>query len=699
MEWVVVTKGSSPTASVDGTYTKDETDQSNPIYLNANKLAKIEFDSLNRNYRLYTRTSTTGHWAPIIRLVGTEPAYTGTYLDGSTVVLGFTATLVRSIVVPHGPSAASSPGRVLECQIGSDIATSYTFLDTTDPCESPLLPTEYCKAKACDSDAGGSFRKKKTCTNGRLVDDTSDKASCTLVAPNTPQTSGAAVTAIAAAQPPAADASRTTLPCAELARLVGPNDASIVVCASTGTSSSVIINGSDLRLTVSLYKRDSGDWGGYQTIGTQTGGTVQVGSAKGLYVMIDNTGKTVTFVLHYHGVHNGSPPEKSVYDVSTTGTSNGAYTLTRKLPTGTGAEQTYSVTVVSSNPDPFYVTPADSHSQTTIACKELKDLPSSPALSTEDKPSSCSSSDSGVDVTVKRGTDTLRVTLYERTAKWEGYGIVTPATAGLKGGYVYVSTPLQAPLSVTCVWHERDGGYIKGVYTANLTGLSGTLYTYKLITTQATDAVVTMEVPKGTAGPFQPTQAQIDAENSRSEACVLLNSKISTVRCDQTGPPTTVSITRGAEALVYVSLYQDSFGSWAGYGLNGLSVLPQTGQVPPTNGVYVSIGGMGVKCVWDSGASATQSIVEYDATQAGVGSSTYNLVPVITTTAQVDTTVVVVSGTSPFTSVLSSSSGWKPSTEEIIGIVAGAVGLIILIAVVVLILKRNRNKRIEPKPL
>jgi hypothetical protein len=299
------------------------------------------------------------------------------------------------------------------------------------------------------------------------------------------------------------------------------------------------------------------------------------------------------------------------------------------------------------------ITPAESRSQTTIACTALKDLPSSHAVSNEDKPSSCdeSSSSRSVQVTVKRGTDTVRVTLYERAAKWEGYGLVaqaTQATAGLNGVYVYVSNPVPVPLSVTCVWHESNGGYVKDVYMANLTGLSGTLYTYTLKHT-STDAVVTMEVPKGAVGPFDPTQEQIDAA-----ACAALGSKFTGEEL-QCPPPVgaradvvaivTVVATLTFTARVKLYKYTRPASFWAGYG--------RAANSGALTGVYVKISSTGdVMCVWDSDTSANVKNVEYNRERvpsASTSTSTSQVSDVYKLTSGTDNvTLVHDSGPSPF---------------------------------------------------
>ena len=633
---------------------------------------------------------------------------------------------------------------------------------------------------------------------------------------------------------PSVVTSPTTLGCDDLAaRLVG--DLAAVECPTTAPNSSVIINGGGRNLTVMLHKRESGGWGGYETIGSQTTAGTR-GSAKGLYVLIDTTGKIVTFVWNYHG---NSAPEKFVYDVSLINATTRAYTLTEKPPT-LGA-LVYSVTVVDHQPNPFYVPVQTEAGVDAAACTELKvALTSASASNVACAPTATPSSviikgSSGAGLTVllykresgwggyatiaqpaleegakgvyamidttgkivtlfwhytaatkapvkavydaksldattktytltqndpvaagaptfsvtvgsrqanpfyepteveldatacdalkrlalvglvvcgpnsgdpstvriKRGAAEVQVMLYKNSGFWAGYSRASTASPG-----VYVK--IQGKDDVTCVW-EADPPATTATATpvaykaARIItpGASPLRAVYTLATAQEGQTqVTTMEHTAG-GSPFPAmTQEEVasaeDAEKSRSDACDELKKTMPAVRCDKTGTPTIVSIRRGTEALVNVSLYKDSSGSWAGYGL-----APKV-PAPPTKGVYVSIGGMGAKCVWDSGASLTQSIVEYKATQAGVGSSTYTLVPLLTTTTQVAETVVVVvvlAGASPFppapvasTLVPSSSSGWKPSTEEIVGIVVGgALGLLILIAVVFLILKRGKG--------
>jgi hypothetical protein len=482
---------------------------------------------------------------------------------------------------------------------------------------------------------------------------------------------------------PAASPSQTELACTELARASLTTTLDIA-CATTAAASSVIIKGAGVaQLTVTVYKRASLEWGGYGTI--VVGSAALKEGAKGVYVLIEKTGRIVTFVWHYHS----KPSDNVVYDAKLIGART--YTLTRKTPVDPAA-QTFSVTAVGREPNPFYE-PTEAELDAT-ACEALQKL-ASPGLVVCGPNSGDSST-----VKIKRGDATVQVTLYKHTnagvSYWAGY--TRAATASASPG-VYVK--IQGKDDVTCVWEADQTAttvYKATRITQGTSSLPVVAYTLATGQTQAT----TMEHTAG-GSPFPAmTQEEAasaeDAEKARSDACAELKKTMSFVRCDKTGTPTIVSIRRGTEALVNVSLYQDSSGSWAGYGL-----APKVPVPPTTKGVYVSIGGMGAKCVWDSGASATQSILEYKATQAGAGSSTYTLVPVLTTTTtQVAETVVVVvvlSGTSPFpptpvasTSAPSSSSGWKPSTEEIIGIVAGGVvGLLIIIAVVVLILKRRKG--------
>ena len=291
------------------------------------------------------------------------------------------------------------------------------------------------------------------------------------------------------------------------------------------------------------------------------------------------------------------------------------------------------------------VNPTDSPS--TIACTALQ---TSESVSSGDKPVSCSSSGSGVDVTVKRGTDTFKVTLYNRQTKWEGYALVTTATAAtvaseLKGVYVYVSIPVPASPSVTCVWHKRDGSYQKVVYNAALTGLSGNLYTYTLSTTPVADPV-TVEAPNGAAGPFAPTQAQVDAA-----ACAALMGKFTGETFECTPPagaePTAVTVVRNtiATQATQVRLYkytQQATYFWAGYG------RASAASADSPTGVYVRISASGeATCVWDSDTLANVQKVVYKSTR---GTASSSQVPVVYTLASGAETVTLVhtAGPSPF---------------------------------------------------
>jgi hypothetical protein len=189
------------------------------------------------------------------------------------------------------------------------------------------------------------------------------------------------------------------------------------------------------------------------------------------------------------------------------------------------------------------------------------------------------------------------------------------------------------------VWHEHNGEYDKGVYMANLTGLSDTLYTYTLEPTLTVP--VTIEVPRRAAGPFEPTQEQID-----TAACDALGRKFQSDVLQCTPPEradfaivTVTTLTFTAHLKMYKYTQPASF--WAGYGRAGVA-----NSGAPT-GVYVKISSTGdVTCVWDSGASGEK--VEYKS--ARVPSASASPVPVVyTLTAGTDSvTLVHNSGPSPF---------------------------------------------------
>jgi hypothetical protein len=201
------------------------------------------------------------------------------------------------------------------------------------------------------------------------------------------------------------------------------------------------------------------------------------------------------------------------------------------------------------------------------------------------------------------------------------------------------------------VWHESNGGYVKDLYMANLTGLSGTLYTYTLKHT-STDAVVTMEVPKVAAGPFAPTQEQIDAA-----ACAALGSKFTGEEL-QCPPP----VGARADVVATVTVMKSGFTAhfklykytrpasffWAGYGRAGVA---NSGAL---TGVYVKISSTGdVMCVWDSD-TVTDDVkkVEYNRERvpsASTSTSTSQVSDVYKLTSGTDNvTLVHDSGPSPF---------------------------------------------------
>jgi hypothetical protein len=175
---------------------------------------------------------------------------------------------------------------------------------------------------------------------------------------------------------------------------------------------------------------------------------------------------------------------------------------------------------------------------------------------------------------------------------------------------------------------------------ANLTGLSGTLYTYTLKHT-STDAVVTMEVPKGTVGPFAPTQEQIDAV-----ACAALGRKFQSESLQCTPPvdaradvaivTVVATLTFTARFKLYKYTQQASY-FWAGYGRAANSGAP--------TGVYVKISSTGdVTCLWDSDASGQK--VEYKSARVPSASSSTSLYTLTSDTDNV--TLVHNSGPSPF---------------------------------------------------
>jgi hypothetical protein len=496
-------------------------------------------------------------------------------------------------------------------------------------------------------------------------------------------------TAIAAAQPPAANESRTTLPCEALAGLVGPNDASIVVCAPTGTSSSVSIKRDDENpVSVVVYKRNTGEWGGYGPIDTQV--------LKGVYVLIDPTKKTVTCVWQYDKTPRH---ETIVYEARLIESRARAYALTQTHPAAAAAAQpTVSITVSQELADSLPVPTQEQ--MDAVACAALgrkftgETLQCTPPVD----------ADVAIVTVTKSAGFTAHFKMYKYTQPasfWAGYG-----RAGVANSGVYVK--ISSTGDVTCVWDSGASGqkveYKSERVPSTSTSPVPVVYTLK----SGTDNVTL--VHKSGQSPF-PTRTQEEvAEDKKKEAglagataaaCNELKKKLDWVVCDSTGPVTSdVMVMRGTAAGVLVTLHYNSTSkSWTGYGLSTGSA----GTGP--KGLYVAVstdaqGVAVVKCVWDTNVP---EVGDYRAVQDRTA-RVYALVAVSPTSVVKDTvSVLVTSDQSPFPSeketpkpVASAPAPSSLSTEAIIGIVVGSVVGFILIVVLVVLWVRSRKAHGQP---
>jgi hypothetical protein len=488
----------------------------------------------------------------------------------------------------------------------------------------------------------------------------------------------AAETAIAAVQPPVANTSRTTLTCEDL--LPNPaNDASIVVCAQTGTSSSVSIKRDDEnQVSVVVYKRNTGEWGGYAPIDTQV--------LKGVYVLIDKSKKTVTCVWQY----NRTPGHETiVYEARLIDASTRTYALTQTHPVPAAAAQTtVSITVSQEVADSL---PAPTQEQiNVVACAALGSKFTGEELKCP--PPVGARADVAI-VTVTKSGFTAQFNLYKYTQPasfWAGYG--RAANSGAPTG-VYVK--ISSTGDVTCVWDSGASGQKVEYKSERVPSASTSTSVYTL--TSGTDNVTL--VHDSGPSPF-PTRTPKEAEEDKKKeedlaektaaACNELKAKLNLVVCGSTSTVTsTVMVMRGTAAGVPVTLHYDVPSRlWTGYGLSTGSA----GTGPKGLYVAVSIDAQGVaivKCVWDTNPAEVR---DYRATLQDRTARMYALVDVSPTSVVKDTvSVLVTSDRSPFPSEQETPKPVAPapapsslSTEAIIGIVVGSVVGFILIVVLVL---------------
>ena len=498
--------------------------------------------------------------------------------------------------------------------------------------------------------------------------------------------------------------SQTTLACTELAAKLTSNRA-VVVCDKTETLSSVSIKRGQEAVSVSVYKRNTGDWGGY---GLGTSATA-AGSTKGVYVLIDTTGKIVTCVWHYHGE---IVPETVVYNARHL--SDRTYTLSTA---GAPSTQTVSITVQLGVQNPLYAPTEEEVNAAACAALALTQNSASPGFVVCDPPPGPVSS-----VSIVSGAVSAQVQLYKYAdGFWAGYSRIAPSTDSPTGVYARISGAGE----VTCVWDSDTSDKVqKVVYTSTrMTAPSAApsaavVYTLASGTAAAVTAVVTLVHTSGPS-PFPPVTKEeaLSAEQKERElaketsgACAALKTKVTAVqvRCEANGTPTIVSVARGTAVTALVKVYYDTAtASWAGYGLSGLSGLSGA-AASATNGVYVLISSTAqassVKCVWDNSAAAP-SVVEYAAKIQDRATRTYTLVETVPGPSPEPVSITVVSGQSPFpieettpqpqAPAPASSSGL--STEAIIGIaVGGAVGFLLIVFCVVMFLRSRKVPLVDP---
>jgi hypothetical protein len=134
-------------------------------------------------------------------------------------------------------------------------------------------------------------------------------------------------------------------------------------------------------------------------------------------------------------------------------------------------------------------------------------------------------------------------------------------------------------------------------------------------------------------------------------ACESLRAKQpdgAVVVCDLKGEPSAaarVTLKRGAASSIAVTLHKAESGAWAGYGV-------AEKEPSELKGVFVGVDASGlVVCVWDAAVPET---AKYKATLVDAASSPYKVY--MLTPSRLDTSIVVLSGPSPFPSPVPSPS-------------------------------------------
>jgi hypothetical protein len=455
-------------------------------------------------------------------------------------------------------------------------------------------------------------------------------------------------------------------------------------------------------VSVVVYKRNTGEWGGYAPIYTQV--------LKGVYVLIDKAKKTVTCVWQYD--KNKTPRHETiVYEARLINASALTYALAQTHPVPAAAAQTtVSITVSQEVADSL---PAPTQEQiNAVACAALGSKFTGEEL--QCPPPVGARADVVAIVTVGATlTFTARVKLYKYTRPasfWAGYGRAANSGA-LTGVYVKISSTGD----VMCVWDSDTSANVKNVEynrervpsASTSTSTSQVSDVYKL--TSGTDNVTL--VHDSGPSPFPPLTPEEAAEDKLKEAalakttaaaCKALKAKVPVVLCDSTSTVTSdVIVTRGTAAVVPVTLHYDTTSKlWTGYGLSTGSA----GTGPKGLYVAVSTDAQGValvKCVWDTNPA---EVVDYRVTVQDRTAGMYALVGP-TSVGKEPVIVLVRSVQSPFPSERETSKPVAPapapaalSTEAIIGIVVGSFAGFILIVVLVVLWVRSRKKASDSLP-
>jgi hypothetical protein len=451
-----------------------------------------------------------------------------------------------------------------------------------------------------------------------------------------------------------------------------------------------------------VYKRNTGEWGGYAPIYTQV--------LKGVYVLIDKAKQTVTCVWQYD--KNKTPRHETiVYEARLINASALTYALAQTHPVPAAAAQTtVSITVSQEVADSL---PAPTQEQiNAVACAALGSKFTGEEL--QCPPPVGARADVVAIVTVTKSDFMARFKLYKYTQQasyfWAGYGRAGVANSGAPTG-VYVK--ISSTGDVTCVWDSGANGQ-KVEYnrervpsTSASTSTSQVSDVYKL--TSGTDNVTL--VHDSGPSPFPPLTPEEAAEDKLKEAalakttaaaCKALKAKVPVVLCDSTSTVTSdVIVTRGTAAVVPVTLHYDTTSKlWTGYGLSTGSA----GTGPKGLYVAVSTDAQGValvKCVWDTNPA---EVVDYRVTVQDRTAGMYALVGP-TSVGKEPVIVLVRSVQSPFPSERETSKPVAPapapaalSTEAIIGIVVGSFAGFILIVVLVVLWVRSRKKASDSLP-